>query len=457
MEFILFKNIKFKTKNYYKTNKFTREAYTLILRPVFEYIGIGNARLWLLTNESKMRIAYGFGPTPKEDYKITYDFLENDKDNFMINLLKNDPKKFDREYAKRVFKKTNRGYKEVKQEIMAKRLEGRLSSKDFINKRRNPLQWVYENFEPIQVVDNESYLKKLIEDEVIYGDTNEHGIYIRSRRERMWEAFKKNPQMKNQYKDFSRFFYNGVLPLYVKNKNKKILIGMLEFDDPKEIIKNPCLPISKSKLEWACNVVNNTITPISLTFFTDRANKDFSEYITESLKRVIDVKDYYTEGHSDRVKNYSLMIGKYFNFSDKRLFNLKLSSLLHDIGKLAIPKKILEKKTKLTKKEFDIVKFHPLNSKKILLAIKFMKHLIPSVVAHHERYDGKGYPYGLYGNQISLEARIIALADTFDAITSERPYKKKKSVKDALNEIQKCKRSQFDPKVVDAFLKIINK
>ncbi len=148
----------------------------------------------------------------------------------------------------------------------------------------------------------------------------------------------------------------------------------------------------------------------------------------------------------------SLEIGKVLGFSEDRLKALEYSALFHDMGKIGIPDHILNKKDKLTDKEYEIIKKHPDIGVSILQTIDFMAGNLGIIRHQHERYSGGGYPMGISGKDIPLEARIIAIADTYDAMTSDRPYRKGLPEEAALNEIIKNKEIQFDGKLVDAFI-----
>lgn len=172
----------------------------------------------------------------------------------------------------------------------------------------------------------------------------------------------------------------------------------------------------------------------------------------ESLRLAVDAKDSYTKHHSDRVSYYSVLIGKQLGLNDEDLEVLKQGALFHDVGKIGIPDSILQKPGKLTNEEYDDIKNHPSIGSKILAPAKIFNDLVPMVLHHHERYDGRGYPVGLSGEDIPLMARIVCVADSFDAMTSDRSYRPRFDVITALGELENCKGSQFDPICVDAFL-----
>lgn len=174
-----------------------------------------------------------------------------------------------------------------------------------------------------------------------------------------------------------------------------------------------------------------------------------------TLAETIEKRDPYTGGHTKRVMEYSLAIGEVFGLSDQEMERLKLAAVLHDVGKIGVRDNILLKEGKLDDGEFNEMKRHTVYGEEVLKYIKYFKDIIPGVKFHHERYDGSGYPEGLIGEQIDVIARIIAVGDAFDAMTSDRPYRKALSKDAACTEIEKNIGSQFDPEVVRAFLKAI--
>ncbi len=174
----------------------------------------------------------------------------------------------------------------------------------------------------------------------------------------------------------------------------------------------------------------------------------------KSLASAIDAKDEYTRHHSTRVTDFSMKIAAKMGFSEKEIGDLELAALLHDVGKIAVPESILNKPGKLTREEFEVIKEHPVRGEAILSPVIELKEISRVVRAHHERYDGTGYPDRLKGREIPLGARIMTIADTYDSITSERPYRKAASHRYAVKEIIACSGTQFDPEVVENFLEI---
>ncbi len=172
----------------------------------------------------------------------------------------------------------------------------------------------------------------------------------------------------------------------------------------------------------------------------------------KALASAIEARDRYTAGHTDRVYRIAKVIARELGWNNKQLIDLRTGSILHDIGKIGVPDSILNKPGKLTDEETEIMKKHPELGARILKGIPFLEPIIPYVISHHERYDGTGYPHGLSGEDIPLEGRVLAVADTFDAIMSDRPYRPSAKTEKAINELILYKGTQFDPVVVDAFI-----
>ena len=178
--------------------------------------------------------------------------------------------------------------------------------------------------------------------------------------------------------------------------------------------------------------------------------------IIVSLEKALEERDYETSEHIKRMKNFSLKIGKFLNLSENELNELSLVATLHDIGKIAIPDNILKKPDKLSSEEWEIIKKHPEIGYRIASSSVELKAIAEAILAHHERWDGKGYPRGLKGDQIPLVSRIIAIIDSFDAMISDRPYRKAMSINEAKSELIKCSGSQFDPEIIKKFIIILD-
>lgn len=187
----------------------------------------------------------------------------------------------------------------------------------------------------------------------------------------------------------------------------------------------------------------------------EQLEKAYLESI-ETLRYTVEAKDNYTRGHSDRVSQYSVLIGLNLGLSPFDLKTLKIGGLFHDIGKIGISDTILLKNGKLTDEEYNEIKKHPIIGKNILSNAEIFKDIIPIVLYHHERYDGKGYPYGLSDKDIPLLARIVSVADAFDAMTSKRSYRNELSLDFVKEEIKSKIGTQFDPIVATTFLDILN-
>lgn len=175
----------------------------------------------------------------------------------------------------------------------------------------------------------------------------------------------------------------------------------------------------------------------------------------KSLSQAVEAKDPYTNGHSRRVGEYACNLAARVGLAPKRIENLKIAALLHDIGKIGIEETILNKPGRLTEEEFGKIKKHPEIGVKIIKDIDFLKDVSRIILSHHERYDGTGYPEGRKKDEIMLESQILSLADVFDALTSERPYRNAMTVEEAIEIIENGKGSQFEYKLADAFIKMI--
>lgn len=187
----------------------------------------------------------------------------------------------------------------------------------------------------------------------------------------------------------------------------------------------------------------------------DKLERAYMESI-QTVRYTVEAKDAYTRGHSDRVSEYSVLIGKYMGLPEEDLRTLRIGGLFHDVGKIGVPDSILLKTEKLTDDEYSEIKNHPTIGAHILSTATIFENLIPIVKHHHEKYDGTGYPSKLKGEDIPFFARIAAVADTFDAMTSKRTYRDALPVDTVKAEIERCKGSQFDPKIADVFLDILN-
>ncbi|MCT4642839.1 MAG: HD-GYP domain-containing protein [Bacteriovoracaceae bacterium] len=186
-------------------------------------------------------------------------------------------------------------------------------------------------------------------------------------------------------------------------------------------------------------------------------NHKIAEMAARTILKALDAKDSYTYGHSMRVCYFSMVVGRELKLSDWQMYELQLASLFHDIGKIGTPDRILNKPSRLTEEEFKIMKEHPTQSYEILKGFKTFEKVAKHAKHHHERFDGRGYPDGLKGDEIPFYARIILISDTFDAMTSTRVYRKGLSYEVAFQELIEFSGSQFDPTLVKLFIQGMKK
>lgn len=191
-----------------------------------------------------------------------------------------------------------------------------------------------------------------------------------------------------------------------------------------------------------------------LTDTYEKLEQSYLESI-QTLRYTVEAKDIYTRGHSDRVAAYSVLIGKKLGLSDNDLKTLEIGGLFHDIGKIGVPDSIIQKDTKLTDDEYSQIKQHPNIGVHILSNATIFKDILPIVEHHHEKFDGTGYPSRLAGNDIPYFARITAVADSFDAMTSRRSYRDSLPMDKVISEFERCRGTQFDPELDDLFLDIL--
>jgi putative nucleotidyltransferase with HDIG domain len=234
-----------------------------------------------------------------------------------------------------------------------------------------------------------------------------------------------------------------VLPVFLKN-NLAAILAFGPFDPEVQ---------SEEELALARQIADQVAVALSNSELMEEL-KRLNWGTLKALARAVDAKSSWTAGHSERVANLALEIGKALNLDTKALENLHRAALLHDIGKLGVPLAVLDKPGELNDEEFRMIKSHSTLGARILEPIKAYAEIIPMVLQHHERFDGKGYPDGLSGEEIELGARILAVADVFDALKSDRPYRDGWSLERVNELILKEGGRQFDPLVVDAFLTV---
>ena len=198
-----------------------------------------------------------------------------------------------------------------------------------------------------------------------------------------------------------------------------------------------------------------TLTLMSLTnkiASLENKQKEICEMAVRSILQALDMKDHYTFGHSMRVAFYCLTLGREIKLNSEELYELELAALFHDIGKIGVPDSVLLKPSRLTQEEFEVMKQHPSKTAEILEGFDVFSHIAKYAKHHHERFDGRGYPDNLKGETIPLYSRIILIADTFDAMTSTRPYRKGLPYETAFLELEKYSGTQFDPKLAESFI-----
>ena len=171
-----------------------------------------------------------------------------------------------------------------------------------------------------------------------------------------------------------------------------------------------------------------------------------------ALCQAVETKDFYTRGHSDRVSRGSVMIAREIGMRGERVEAIRYAGMLHDVGKLGVPTKVLQKTGKLTEEEYAAIQLHPMRGLDIVREIGFLDEALAGIMHHHERIDGRGYPMGLAGEEIPEFARVLAVADAFDSMTSTRSYRGARPVDEAIEELRKWSGTQFDPAFVDAFV-----
>ena len=186
----------------------------------------------------------------------------------------------------------------------------------------------------------------------------------------------------------------------------------------------------------------------------EKLEQSYMESI-QTVRYTVEAKDTYTRGHSDRVSEYSVLIGKKLELSEEDIRRLRIGGLFHDVGKIGVPDSILQKNGKLTNDEYSEIKNHPTIGAHILSTASIFQDILPIVKHHHERYDGRGYPGRLSGEHIPYLARITAVADSFDAMTSKRVYRDSLPLDKVISEFENNKGTQFDPQIADTFLDIL--
>ena len=240
-----------------------------------------------------------------------------------------------------------------------------------------------------------------------------------------------------------------VYPLVVGEK----VVGAVAIGEHRDWERSP---MTTEKTALCQTIVNQGAVAVGHALNHQALEKAFIGTI-RSLAEAIDAKDPSTRGHSDWVSKYALMIGRQMGLTNGALDELKYAGYLHDVGKIGIPDEILGKSSQLSADEWKLMKKHPIVSARILEPVPISGTIKAAIRHHHERFDGKGYPYGLAGESIPLAARILSVADSYEAMTSNRPYRQALTDEQAISELVRCCGTQFDPVVVDSFLKSLGR
>jgi PAS domain S-box-containing protein/putative nucleotidyltransferase with HDIG domain len=226
---------------------------------------------------------------------------------------------------------------------------------------------------------------------------------------------------------------------------KALIIAMVDISEMKD---------KEKKLIGSRDAFLNMLKEIDFSY---KELQDVHKNLIHSFVNAIDAKSPWTKGHSERVTGYSVSIARALGLRNQEIETLRIAALLHDIGKIGTYDVLLDKPGKLSKEEFDIVKKHPEHGEQILRPIKQFQHLLKIIRHHHERIDGKGYPDGIKNDEIPLLSRIITIADSYDSMTSDRPYRSAPPREYALSELKNCSGTQFDPLAAEAFLRVLGK
>jgi len=253
-----------------------------------------------------------------------------------------------------------------------------------------------------------------------------------------------------------------IFPKFYKATKRTYQTAMMEIDIGDDLAGTIALDTSQ-KSE---NVFSNeslkmfgALGNIAATFMVfqrlNQVHEEFQKEIILSMIRMMEIHDEYTRGHSEMVAELSQEIAKTVGYDEEAIKEVYWSGLVHDIGKILIPASILDKPGKLSSSEFDIIKMHPVWGHEVLKQSKYLSNIALNVRSHHERYDGGGYPDALKGDEIPPVSKILSVADTWDAMTRNRAYRKALDLNNAINEMEKNKGKQFDPQIVEVFLPII--
>lgn len=261
--------------------------------------------------------------------------------------------------------------------------------------------------------------------------------------------------MRRRKANFKRYIVTGIIVLGLLLVSASAAFCI--YASKAEVNENTVIMMLASLVLWLTAVA----AFIAVSFFSYkyektiyRQDKMLREFL-DVFSSFVDAKDSYTYGHSRRVAKYSLEIAEQLGFPDEKCSQAYRIALLHDLGKCFIPDEILKKPGVLTQEEIEKIRLHPVKGAEMVKGLSLVPGIYDGILYHHERFDGKGYPTGKKGEEIPLIARIIAVPDAFDAMTSDRVYRKKLSKEEAVKELKDNSGTQFDPKIVDAFLKVL--
>lgn len=262
------------------------------------------------------------------------------------------------------------------------------------------------------------------------------------------------------YLIINTFLLSQLMSILTKNKLLNIWIDNIKTIVPSLLaIGTLGIIISLAYINYGPGAVLLFLGPLLLARYSFKLYMDMRRAYMDTilaLTKTMEAKDPYTSGHEARVEEYSVKLAKALGVHEKKIENIKTAAVLHDIGKIGIDDSILRKPSALTEIEYKEIQKHPIIGAEILRDIDFLREISEIIKYHHERYDGQGYPEGKKGDEIPLESSILAIADVFDAMTSDRPYRNALTVKQAINEIKSNAGTQFDPEVANAFIEIIN-
>lgn len=268
-----------------------------------------------------------------------------------------------------------------------------------------------------------------------------------------WSVQHKNPILCYDMEKDPRFKYTSnrsyrtrefmCAPFITKDK----CIGVFNIERPQGLH-----PYSKEALELLCTFVDETVSSFENALLFESIQRAYYETI-KALVIAMESKDPYTRGHGERVARYAVRIAKTLRLPRDEIKIINFFSILHDIGKIGVPEEVLVKPGKLTAREWELIRKHPAIGESIIEPIEFLQPVRTLLRHHHEWYNGRGYPDRLRGEEIAIAARVLAVADAFDAMQSERPYRRAFSREKAIQEIKKASGTQFDPKVVKALVR----